>query len=319
MGVSCFTVGIVTIIYYLSEGPTAGWAVAKTLAPLLVGLVLLVVFVFIEYKIDYPIMPLHIWRSRRLVGACATALIMMAALNAHFYYVSLAVQEVLGYGSLHASVAFIPHGVFSMASIGVLSVAISRVRTKIITIVGWLFIIASGVIWAQLKADNSYWSVPFPALIVNAIGMVSIWLCCQINSVADAADEDQGVVGAIFNTSIQVGAPIGIAIANIVANNKNSPFAVGAQLLPGYRDAFYTYAIIAAVGLVVTIIVNPNTDHLKSTNSDVEKTGDIEGNVHDPDNASTIKKHVEQYELTDPSDSAPATVFEGGSSDTSSR
>ena len=196
LGVTCFTAGIVTIIYYLSEGPTAGWTVARTLAPLLVGLVLLVVFVIIENKIDYPIMPLHIWRSRRLVGACATALMMMASLNAHFYYVSLAFQEVLGYTALHTSFAFIVHGVGSMIAVAVLSVVVNKVRTKIIIIVGWFFLIASGVLWAQLKPDNSYWSVPFPALILNLIAMVCIWLCCQINSVADAADEDQGVVGA---------------------------------------------------------------------------------------------------------------------------
>ncbi|GJJ74639.1 hypothetical protein EMPS_06997 [Entomortierella parvispora] len=322
IGLTFFSAGIVTIIYYLSEGPASGWAVAKTLTPLIVGLVLLVAFVVVEYKIDYPIMPLHIWRSRRLVGACATALVMMAAMNAHFYFTSLAFQNVLGYSPLRTSLAFIVHGVGAIIGVGILSVVVNKVRTKIIIIVGWLFLIASGVLWAQLKAGNSYWSVPFPALILNLIAMVCIWLCCQINSVADAADEDQGVVGAVYNTCLQVGAPIGIAISNIVANDKNSPTAVGAQLLPGYRDAFYSYVVLAAVGLVVTLIVNPNNDSFKKG-----KQPDIEQKIEEEDDATEIrvpaplnndKEEIQEsniYEQTSSKtiDSAPATVFEGSS------
>ncbi|KAF9184239.1 hypothetical protein BGZ51_003484 [Haplosporangium sp. Z 767] len=273
-GMTTFTAGIVLVIYYLSEGSAAGWASAKALAPFIVGIALLIVFIIIEIKIDYPIMPLHIWRSRRFVASCATALFMMAALNAHFYFTSLAFQNVLGYTPLKTSFAFIPHGVGAIIAVGILSVLIGRVRTKIIIVVGWFFLIASGVLWAQLKATSSYWAIPFPSLILNLIAMASIWLTCQINSVADAADEDQGVVGAVYNVCLQIGAPIGIAISNIIANNKNSITAVGPELLPGYRDAFYSFAIMGGVGLVVTLVLNPNRDLIKSQAKDAE-TGEV--------------------------------------------
>ncbi|KAF9350720.1 hypothetical protein BGX26_011162, partial [Mortierella sp. AD094] len=133
-------------------------------------------------------------------------------------------------------------------------------RSKVIVVVGWLLFIASGVVWAQVKADSSYWSVPFPALILNFLGMASIWLPCQINSVTDAANEDQGVVGAVFNVSLQIGIPLGIAIANIVANQFNAVGATDAGLLTGYHAAFYTYTIIGGVGLVSTLILFPNQE-----------------------------------------------------------
>ncbi|KAG0049886.1 hypothetical protein BGZ83_005317, partial [Gryganskiella cystojenkinii] len=299
VGITFFTAGIVTFIYYLSEGPAAGWTAAKTLAPFIIGLVLLVAFVVIESKIDYPIMPLHIWRSRRLVGACVTALMMMAAMNAHFFYVSLSLQNVLGYTPMQTSLAFLVHGIGAIIGVALLSLIINKVRSKIIIIVGWLFLIASGVLWAQLKEKNSYWSIPFPALILNLIAMVCIWLCCQINSVADAADEDQGVVGAVYNVCLQVGAPLGIAIANIIANHKNSPTAVGAALLPGYRDAFYAYTVIAAIGLVITIFVNPNNDTLKNDKQDIEQLA-----------LEEVRKQDDEYELKN---SAHATVYDGSS------
>ncbi|KAG0258185.1 hypothetical protein BG011_003450 [Mortierella polycephala] len=269
-GMVTFTAGIVLVIYYLSEGSTAGWASAKALAPFIVGIVLLITFVIIEFKIDYPIMPLHIWQSRRFVASCATMFFMMAALNAHFYFASLALQNVLGYTSLKTSLAFIPHGVGAIIIVAILSVLIGRVRTKIIIVAAWFFLIASGVLWAQLKATSLYWAIPFPSLILNTIAMSCIWLTCQINSVADAADEDQGVVGAVYNVCIQIGAPVGIAVSNIIANNKNSIIAVGPELLPGYRDAFYSFAVMAGVGLVVTLVISPNSDLVNSQAKDTE-------------------------------------------------
>lgn len=264
-GILSFTLGVVAVIYYLSEGPSAGWKAASTLTPLIIGIALLVLFVVVEYRIDYPIMPLRIWRSQRLVASCIAIICVSAAINAMIFFSSLAFQNVLGYSALHTSFAYIVHGVGAIVTIVALTKLVTVVRTKLIMIVGWLFFIASGILFAQLKADSSYWSIGFPALILNFLGMAPVWLCCQINSVADANDEDQGVVGAVYNVALQIGAPIGIAISNIIANGKNPANAVGKELLPGYKDAFYSYAVMAGVGLVLTIIFAANRDPAKFT------------------------------------------------------
>ncbi|KAF8929927.1 hypothetical protein BGZ58_008597 [Dissophora ornata] len=275
-GITSFTLGIFAIIYYLSEGPSSGWAAAKTLAPFVIGIALLIAFVVIEKKIDYPIMPLHIWRSRRLIASSFTGLCLMAAMSSHFFYSSLALQNVLGYAPLKTALSFIPHGVGCIIAVGVLTVVMPMVRSKIVLVVGWLFLIASGVVWAQLKADSSYWSIPLPAILLNMVAMACIWMTCQINSVADAADEDQGVVGAVYNVSLQVGAPVGLAISNIIANNKNPAMAMGAELLPGYRDAFYSFTVMAGVGLVVSLILYPNSDPSRHPKDAVANDSEME-------------------------------------------
>ncbi|KAF9316930.1 hypothetical protein BG006_003443 [Podila minutissima] len=246
---ACFTLGIVGVIYYLSEGPAVGWSAAALLAILVVGVVLLTSFVVIEHKIAYPIMPLHIWHSRRLIASCVTTICMMAGLNAHLFFSSLTFQNVLMYSPLKTSFAYITHGVGSILAVVVLGFVMKAVRTKVVLVVGWVFFLGSGMVWAQIQADSSHWSISFPALILNFVGMASIWLCCQLNSVADAADEDQGVVGAVYNVCMQIGAPIGIAITNIIANSRNPEIAVEAELLSGYRAAFYAIAVMAGVGM----------------------------------------------------------------------
>ncbi|KAF9907886.1 hypothetical protein EC991_010399 [Linnemannia zychae] len=263
LGIIAFCGGIVCVIFYLTESPASGWASAKTLAPFVVGIALLIAFVFIEYKIDYPIMPLHIWRSRRLVASSLIVACVSAGLNALVYFSSMLFQNVLGYTPLKTSLTYIVHGVGGVLANILFTKVLTKVRTKIVMIIGWLFFIASGIVFAQVTTTSSYWSYPFGALLLNCIGMAPVWLCCQINSVADANDENQGVVGAVYIVAQQLGTPIGIAIANIAANSKNSLTAIGAELLPGYRASFYAVTGMAGVGLVFTVLLAANSDPAK--------------------------------------------------------
>ncbi|KAG0310607.1 hypothetical protein BGZ99_000269 [Dissophora globulifera] len=260
IGITSFTLGLVGVIYYLSEGPATGWASVQTLAPFLVGVVLLDVFLFVESRITYPIMPFRIWRSRHLVSSCLIVLCVSAGLNSLIFFASLTFHNVQGYSSIKTSLTYLAHGVGAIVTIMGLTKLVTRIRTKIILLVGWLFFISSGILFAHIKADSPYWSIAFSAFILNFMGAGSLWLCCQINSVADTSDEDQGVAGAFYNVSLQLGAPIGIAISNIIANSRNPPGTLGVDLLPGYRAAFYTCAVVGSVSLIVTAMVTANHD-----------------------------------------------------------
>lgn len=80
----------------------------------------------------------------------------------------------------------------------------------------------------------------------------------------------------MYNVSLQIGAPIGIAISNIIANGRNAPTAIGAELLVGYRAAFYSFAIMGGVGLIVTVIFAANSDPAK-----MKTTGDADAQISD--------------------------------------
>ncbi|KAF9584601.1 hypothetical protein BGW38_005885 [Lunasporangiospora selenospora] len=263
LGIITFTLGIVGVIFYLSESPAKGWANAQTLAPFLVGVALLISFIVIEHKVSNPTMPLRIWSSQRLIGSCLSIIGISASVNAMIFFSSLTFQSVLGYTPIKTSLAYIVHGLGAIVVITIMTKLVMYVRTKILMVVGWFILIASGILFAQVQADSSYWSIPFPSLILNFLGMAPVWLSCQINSVADASDEDQGVVGAVYNVALQIGAPIGIAVANIVAHSINSPTATGVDLLKGYQGAFYSYAVISGFGLLATLIFFPNQDPIQ--------------------------------------------------------
>ncbi|KAG0286780.1 hypothetical protein BGZ98_004956 [Dissophora globulifera] len=71
--------------------------------------------------------------------------------------------------------------------------------------VGWTLIAASAIIIAQIALGQTYWHFAFPTLIVNCLSFSPIWMYYQVNTVANADGEDQGVIGADFNVVIQLG------------------------------------------------------------------------------------------------------------------
>ncbi|KAG0241332.1 hypothetical protein BG011_003541, partial [Mortierella polycephala] len=106
-GVFFFMAGIIMVVFYLSESASAGWASPKTLAPFVVGLVLLAAFVFWESRIEYAIMPFRIWKSRRFAAGVVVIMCVVAAGNVMIFFSSLTFQNVLGYSPLVTAYCYI--------------------------------------------------------------------------------------------------------------------------------------------------------------------------------------------------------------------
>ena len=261
-GVALFMIGIIAVVYYLSESTTSGWGSAKTLPAFLVGLALLAFFVFWELRVvkEYPIMPLQIWGSRRFAASVIIVVCVTATYNTMVFFSSLTFQNVLQFSPLITACCYIVHGVGLVLGLLTVTRLFVVVRTKFIMLIGWCFIAVSAVLFAQVRPGMTYWHYAFPALMVNCLGLSPTWMCCQVNAVADAKDEDQGVVGAVFNVAIQLGGPIGLAVSTILANSHTALGAVGEGLMSGYTAAFYTMAGIAGVGFVITIVLASNQD-----------------------------------------------------------
>ncbi|KAF9977683.1 hypothetical protein BGZ73_005193 [Actinomortierella ambigua] len=290
-GAASFVMGIVLLIYYLSESPSLGWASGKTLGPLVAAIVLLIAFVVIEFKIAYPIMPPRIWRSRRFTASTITAIVIMATAQILNYYASLAFQNVLGYSPLQTALAFLTQGVGAVLVVVAITRLVKFVRTKILILAGWVFVCLSGIIFSLLDKDSSYWAIPFPGMIVNILGMAPVWVCSQLNAVTDAADEDQGVVGSIYNAALQFGGPIGIAVATVVVNQfidlETTKDPV--ELLRGYKTAFYTQSVFSAAGFLIVLVLAANQDPVHAPKEDGSKATDLENATIGDDTAAELK------------------------------
>ncbi|KAG0272832.1 hypothetical protein BGZ95_011382 [Linnemannia exigua] len=112
-----------------------------------------------------------------------------------------------------------------------------------------------------VNENTSYWALPFPAFIIHIFGVGLSLLPIQITAVRDAENKDQGLVGALYNTGLQLGAPFGIAILNVIAistnGNSNGSVRGGPALMKGFRNAFYAMIAMGLFGFFLALAILP--------------------------------------------------------------
>ncbi|KAF9104708.1 hypothetical protein BGX27_009978 [Mortierella sp. AM989] len=261
-GAATVTGGIVCLIYYISAGVETGWASVKTLPVLCIGIVLLMAFIMIERRISYPIMPFHIWKHRAFSISFVLIFIMQAAFQGFLYYSTLIFQEILGYAIMKTSLSYLVHGLSGIVVYSILGKFLPRLPLKPFIAFGFILLACSAILFAFVTPTSTYWVLPFLGLMVNVFGLGLVMLPAQITALRDASDDDQGVVGAIYNVGLQIGAPFGLAILTVISgklNNGNS----GPDRMYGYKYALIGCAIFAIIGFIITLLflphVKPNT------------------------------------------------------------
>ncbi len=108
-GALTVTAGLVVLTYGIVETDTHGWGSTRTLVTLALGLALLATFVLIEGRLaTAPLVPLRIFRNRPVTAANIVVFCIGASAFAMWYFMSLYLQEVLGFDPIEAGVAFLP-------------------------------------------------------------------------------------------------------------------------------------------------------------------------------------------------------------------
>src|SRR4051812_49754148 len=108
-GAVTVTAGLSILVYALVEAPNAGWGSTKTIGLIALSLALIAAFVLIERSSRAPLVPFPgIFRHRTITGINLTALFVAASLFSMFFFISLYMQQVLGYDALKAGLSYLP-------------------------------------------------------------------------------------------------------------------------------------------------------------------------------------------------------------------
>ncbi|KAG0207791.1 hypothetical protein BGX28_001037 [Mortierella sp. GBA30] len=260
------TTSIICIIYYISTGSATGWASVQTLPVLAVGLVLLGAFLWIEARwVANPIMPFRIWRFRSFSSAFVAILFLQGQFQGFVYFSTLIFQNIMGYTSMQTALAFLAHSLATIILFTILGKILPKFqRLKPFILTGFVFRCAAALMFAFVTSTTSYWTLPFLGLLVHVVGLGTSLLPAQITALKDAKNEDQGVVGALYSTGLQLGAPLGLAIVTAISENSVSlgSGADGAKskdlLMKSYRNGLFGVVALGVLGLIVSTILLPN-------------------------------------------------------------
>ena len=269
VGAVTVTAGLSALVYALVDANDAGWTSTQTIGMLVLSAVLLAVFVVVELRSDQPLVPFRIFRSRTLTGANVTGLLIGASLFSMFFFISLYMQQVLGFDALKAGVSYLPLALTIIVSAGVASQLVTRVGFKPVLIAGMLFV-AAGLVWfAQVSVGGAFASDVLGPSILAAIGLGLSFVPVTIAAVSGVSEQDSGLASGLINTAQQVGGALGLAILSAVATSRTGDVMASAggsrQALPdalteGFQSAFLVGAGFAIIGAVAAFVLIRRVD-----------------------------------------------------------
>src|SRR4051795_3220 len=239
-GAVSVTAGLSTLVYALVDANDAGWGSGQTVGLLAAAAVLIAGFVAIEHRSRNPLVPFRIFRMRTLTGANVVGLLVGASLFSMFFFITLYMQQVLGYSPIHAGLSYLPLAITIIIAAGVASQLVTRIGFKPVLAAGMVFI-AAGLIWfGQVSVGGSFLTDILGPSLLAAIGLGLAFVTSTIAAVSGVDEHEAGLASGLINTSQQVGGALGLAILATVATtttNNASGSHVNA-LNEGFQTAF---------------------------------------------------------------------------------
>ncbi len=260
-GAVTVTAGLSLLVYALVEAVNAGWGSAETLGKIAGALLLLAIFVVIERRSRSPLMPFSIFRLRTLRGADIVALLIGMSLFSMFFFVSLYMQQVLGFSALKAGLSYLPLAVGIILAAGAASALVTRFGFKPVLTSGLLFV-AAGLLWfSQVSAHGSFVADVLGPSLLAAIGLGLSFVPVTIAAVSGTRPHEAGLASGLVNTAQQVGGALGLAILATVANTRTKDVLQAGghshaeALTSGFERAFMVGAGFALLGAVLTLVL----------------------------------------------------------------
>jgi len=247
------TTGLMSLVFGLSKAPQDGWGSTVVWGFIAAGIVLLLAFIWNERRAKHPLMPLDIFRIRNVLGANAAFVVIACTLFSMFFFMTLYVQQVLGYSPLKSGLSFLPITFIVGTLSAIISGQVGRFGYKPFMNLGPIFIaLGLFLIGHNMKVGGDYWHNVFPGLAVFACGMGFTFVAGTLAATSGIPKHYSGLASGILNTSQQVGGAIGLAILSAVAFSAITA-EVSAGGPPNYAKVHGFQAGIA-VGIVLALV-----------------------------------------------------------------
>ena len=249
------TLGLFALSYALIEANTYGWGSTRIISAFAVAVVALAAFIVLEHRQRLPMLDLSLFRNRGFAGANSVMALMGLAMFGIFFYVSLYVQQVLGYSPVQAGASFLPWTVLIILLAPVAGKLSDRLGPRRFVTTGMVIVAGSMLVFSRVGVGASYWAL-LPGMLLGGLGMAIAMAPTTAAAMSSVQPDKAGVGAAVLNSMRQVGGSLGIAIMGaIVAAGVSSSLTSGhsrpVAFVNGYHHAVEVSALIALAGAVI--------------------------------------------------------------------
>jgi EmrB/QacA subfamily drug resistance transporter len=173
LGVGTLTVGLTSLVLALIESNAWGWSSARIVGLLVLSVVALTAFVFIERRVPAPIVELPLFASRNFVATNVVALVVTFAMMAQFFFVTLYIQDVLGYSPVETGLRFLPSTLMIVLIAPIAGRMTDRIGPRWL-IGGGLAIVTVSLFWLTTINSSTTYGDIWPSFVLMGIGMALV-------------------------------------------------------------------------------------------------------------------------------------------------
>jgi EmrB/QacA subfamily drug resistance transporter len=210
-GFATFSVALFLLVFALVRGNSEGWGSPLIVSFLVGSAVLLVAFVAIEWRKDDPMFDLTLFRKPSFTGAAIVGFTLSASMFSLFLYLTLYIQNVLGYSPLAAGVRFLPTTLLSFLVAPIAGRLVGRVVPVRVFLGAGMVLVGVGLLLQSGLDANSQWTHFLPGFIAAGFGVGMINPPLATTQVGVVPPQRSGMASGIGNTFRQVGIATGIA------------------------------------------------------------------------------------------------------------
>jgi len=253
LGAVLCTLGLGATVYALIEQPNLGWS-PLIWVPLVVGILLLIGFVWRQRATSHPVLPLDMFRSRNFSAGNIATLFIYAALSLNVFVVAVYLQQGAGLSATLAGLAGLPTTILVILLSSRTGAMAGRLGPRLFMTVGPLVMAVGAILLLTVSTDFDYWWQVLPSMLLFGLGL-AITVSPLTAAILGAADHDRsGIASAVNNAVARVAGLLVVAALAAITG--------GALDLVGFHRAAIVTAALLVIGGVVSLvgIRNPQRD-----------------------------------------------------------
>jgi EmrB/QacA subfamily drug resistance transporter len=249
-GLLTSAIGLFSLTYGLIEANTYGWTSGRILTAFAVAAVMLIAFVLLERHQRVPMLDLSLFRNSTFAGANSVMLLVALAMFGVFFFVSLYMQNILGYSAVQAGAAFLPMTLLIVLIAPIAGRTSDRFGSRWLMATGMTLLAAQLFYFSRLGLAESYWSL-LPAMLIGGVGMALVMTPSAAAAMSGVPVDKAGVGSAVLNSARQVGGSIGIALIGAIVAHEAAGRRTPQAFVDGFSTALVVAATIALAGAVL--------------------------------------------------------------------
>ena len=212
------TVGLMTLVYGIIQGPEAGWSSLEILGAFGAAAVLLAAFAYVELRSDHPMLPLRFFRQKDFAGAVLTIGVILFGMLVTFFFLTQFFQIVQGRSALAAGVLIIPASVAMMFGAPLSGKLMHTIGPRYLVLAMAAAMVTGVLLLSTVGVDSSSLSVIVPLSIFGfgaGLGMPAL----TDTVMAAVPEADAGIGSAVNDVSRELGGALGVAAVGSIVSS----------------------------------------------------------------------------------------------------